>query len=74
MKRDNHNIIYNRYVSRNMIIHKNNKIYNEYLYYLIDTFVKYDKYKDIIKLYDKSILNYHVDIYENVNNIKVLFQ
>ena len=74
MKRDNHNIIYNRYTSRNMITHKNNKIYDEYLYYLIDTFVKYDKYKDIIKLYDKSILNYHVDIYENINNIKVLFQ
>ena len=74
MKSDNHNIIYNKYVSRNMITHKNNKNYDEYLYYLIDTFVKYDKYKDIIKLYDKSILNYHVDIYENINDIKVLFQ
>ena len=70
----NHKIIYNRYVSRNMITHKNKKIYNEYLYYLIDTYVKHDKYKDIIELYDKSILKYHIEIYENINNIKVLFQ
>tara|TARA_A100001015_G_scaffold321200_1_gene450726 strand:+ start:32 stop:1051 length:1020 start_codon:yes stop_codon:yes gene_type:complete len=70
----NHEIIYNRYIGRNMITHKNKKIYNEYLYYLIDTYVKHDKYKDIIELYDKSILKYHIEIYENINNIKVLFQ
>jgi hypothetical protein len=70
----NNKIIYNKYVSRNMITHKNNKIYNEYLYYLINTFVKYDKYKDIILNYDKNILKYHIELYENINNIKVLFR
>ena len=74
MNYNNHKIIYNRYVSRNMVKHKNNKIYDEYLYYLIDTFVKHDKYKDIITKYEKSILNYHIEIYEKINNIKVLFQ
>ena len=74
MNYNNHKIIYNRYVSRNMIKYKNNKIYDEYLYYLIDTFVKHDKYKDIITNYEKSILNYHIEIYEKINNIKVLFQ
>lgn len=71
---DNHKIIYNRYVSRNMITHKINKIYNEYLYYLIDTYVKHDKYKDIILNYDKIIMKYHIEMYENIHNIKVLFQ
>lgn len=74
MKYGNRKLIYNKYVSRNMITHKNNNICDEYLYYLLDTFVKHDKYLDIIELYDKSILKYHVDIYENINNIKVLFQ
>ena len=74
MNYDNHKIIYNKYTSRNMITFKNNKIYDEYLYYLIDTFVKHDKYKDIIEIYDKNILNYHIEIYENVHNIKVSFQ
>ena len=53
---------------------KNNKIYDEYLYYLIDTYVKHNKYKDIIINYEKSILKYHIEMYENINNIKVLFQ
>lgn len=70
----NHKIIYNKYTSRNMITFKNNKIYDEYLYYLIDTCVKHDKYKDIILNYDKNIMKYHIEIYENINNIKVLFQ
>ena len=69
-----HVIIYNRYTSRNMITFKNTKIYDEYLYYLIDTYVKHDKYKNLIETYDKNILNYHIEIYENINNIKVLFQ
>ena len=36
-----------------MITHKKYKVYDEYLYYLIDTFVKHNKYKDIIEYYDK---------------------
>lgn len=70
----NHKIIYNRYTSRNMITFKNNKVYDEYLYYLIDTYIKHDKYKDIILNYDRNIMKYHIEMYENINNIKVLFQ
>lgn len=70
----NHKIIYNRYTSRNMITHKNNKKYDEYLYYLIDTYIKHDKYKDILLNYEKSILKYHIEMYEKFHNIKVLFQ
>ena len=74
MNYNNHKIIYNRYVSLNMITFKNNKKYDEYLYYLIDTFVKHDKYKDIILTYEKNNLKYYIEMYENINNIKVLFQ
>lgn len=74
MKHGNHNIIYNKYISRNMITHKKYKVYNDYLYYLIDTYVKHSKYKNIIETYDKNILNYHIEMYENINNIKVSFQ
>jgi hypothetical protein len=74
MKHSNHKIIYNKYISRNMITHKKYKVYNDYLYYLIDTYVKHSKYKNIIETYDKNILNYHIEIYENINNIKVSFQ
>lgn len=74
MKHGNHNIIYNKYISRNMITHKKYKVYNDYLYYLIDTYLKYDRYKNLIETYDKNILNYHIEIYENINNIKVSFQ
>jgi hypothetical protein len=69
-----HNIIYNRYISKNMITYKNYINYNKYLFYLIDTYIRYNKYKDIILLYDKIDINYHKDIYEKIYNIKVLFQ
>lgn len=74
MNYDNHKIIYNRYTSRNMITYKNNKVYDEYLYYLIDTYIKHDKYKDIILNYDKNIIKYHIELYEKFHNIKVSFQ
>ena len=74
MNYDNHKIIYNRYTSRNMITYKNNKVYDEYLYYLIDTYIKHDKYKDIILNYDKNIIKYHIEMYEKFHNIKVSFQ
>ena len=57
-----------------MITYKNYINYNKYLFYLIDTYIRYNKYKDIILLYDKSDINYHKDIYEKIYNIKVLFQ
>jgi hypothetical protein len=74
---DNENknkIIYNRYVSKNMVTHKNNKVIDDYLLYLIDTYVKHSKYRDKIMLYDKDILEYHRNIYENIYKVKVLFQ
>ena len=57
-----------------MITHKNKRIYDEYLYYLIDTYIKRNKYKDIILNNEKIIVKYHIEMYENINNIKVLFQ
>ena len=72
--KERNKIIYNRYISLNMITHKNNNIYDDYLYYLIDTYIKSDKYKDIILNYDNNILKYHIELYEKINNIKVLFQ
>ena len=74
MKHSNHKIIYNKYISRNMVTHKKYKVYNDYLYYLIDTYLKYGRYKNLIETYDKNILNYHIEIYGNINNIKVSFQ
>jgi hypothetical protein len=70
----NTNIIYNRYVSKNMVTHKNNKVIDDYLLYLIDTYMKHSKYLNKIMLYDKDILAYHKNIYENIYKVKVSFQ
>ena len=73
----NNKIIYNRYVSKNMVTYKNNKnnkVIDDYLLYLIDTYMKHSKYRDKIMLYDKDILEYHTNIYENIYKIKVSFQ
>jgi len=70
---DNKDIIYNRYISKNMITHKNNKGFDDYLLYLIDTYMKYSKYYDHLKLYDKDILEYHKNIYENIYKVTVSF-
>ena len=67
-------IIYNRYVSKNMVTHKNNKVIDDYLLYLIDTYMKHSKYRDKIMLYNKDILEYHKNIYENIYKVKVSFQ
>ena len=66
-------IIYNRYVSKNMVTHKNNKVIDDYLLYLIDTYMKHSKYRDKIMLYNKDILEYHKNIYENIYKVKVSF-
>ena len=70
----NKNIIYNRYISKNMVSLKNNSITDTYLLYLIDTYIKHNKYYDILISYDKEILEYHKKIYENIYKIKVSFQ
>jgi hypothetical protein len=70
----NKKIIYNRYVSKNMVTHKNNKVIDDYLLYLIDTYMKHSKYWDNLMLYDKDILEYHKNIYENIYKVKVSFQ
>jgi len=67
----NEKIIYNRYVSKNMVTHKNNKVIDDYLLYLIDTYAKHSKYYDNLLLYDKDILEYHKNIYENIYKVKV---
>jgi adenylate kinase family enzyme len=72
-EKGNKKIIYNRYVSKNMVTHKNNKVIDDYLLYLIDTYVKHSKYRDNLMLYDKDILEYHKNIYENIYKVKVSF-
>jgi len=66
---DKNNIIYNRYISKNMISHKNNKhdTINYYLIYLIDTYhkTKDKNYHDILSNNDKKVIDYHNAIYEN---------
>ena len=72
-KKNTKKIIYNRYVSKNMVTHKNNKVIDDYLLYLIDTYMKHSKYRDKIMLYDNDILEYHRNIYENIYKVKVSF-
>ena len=58
-------IIYNRYLSKNMISHKCKKDLNLFYLYLIQT---YYKTEDIIyhNKVDKEYLNYHIDVYEKL--------
>lgn len=74
MKYNNHKIIYNRYISKNMITYKSKGNYNEYLLYLIDCYKRYNKYRDIIITFDKQSINYNKEIYEKFYDVKVLFQ
>ena len=72
------NLIYNRYISKNMIRHKNMKhdtLSNEIIY-LIDTYqmTENQKYKDKLSEIDCKILKYHISIYENLYDIKSLYQ
>lgn len=73
IKINNKEIIYNKYIIYSMISSKNNINYDDYLYYLIDTYIKYNKYYNIINTYDNKLIIYHKNIYENLNNIKVKF-
>ena len=73
IKYNNKEIIYNKYIIHGMISNKNNINYDDYLYYLIDTYIKYNKYYNIINNYDNKLVLYHKQIYENLNNIKVKF-
>ena len=67
-------IIYNRYISKNMIKHKNikNNSLSEIYIYLLDTYHKTrdTKYKDEILKIDDKIMKYHVSAYGNLYNIK----
>lgn len=67
----NQPMIYNKYIIHGMISNKNNINYDDYLFYLIDTYVKHDKYKNIINNYDKKIIDFHKNLYETLLNIKV---
>ena len=74
MKYNNHKIIYNRYISKNMITYKSKEDYNQYLLYLIDCYKRYNIYRDIIITFDKKSINYNKEIYENFYDVKVSFQ
>ena len=71
-------LVYNRYISKNMIKHKNMK--NDYLLdkviYLIDTYrvTKDDKYKDELLKIDSNIINYHIYAYECLYDTKSLYR
>lgn len=63
-------IIYNRYISKNMIKHKNKKndsLSDKYIY-LLDTFRKTGdiKYNNELSIINKKVLKYHVSIYDNL--------
>jgi len=75
---DSNEIIYNRYISKNMIKHKNmknDKLSDKYIY-LIDTYRRTGdkKYKDELLKVDDKIIRYHINIYENLYDIKSLYQ
>ena len=71
-------IVYNRYISKNMIKHKNMK--NDHLsdkvIYLIDTYrlLKDDIYKDELLKIDSGKINNNISIYENLYDTKSLYQ
>ena len=71
IKIGNQPMIYNKYIIHGMISNKNNINYDDYLFYLIDTYVKHDNYKNIINNYDKKIIDFHKNLYETLLNIKV---
>jgi len=72
---DRDEIIYNRYISKNMIKYKNmkNDSLSELYIYLLDTYYKTKdaKYKDALLKIDDKILKYHISAYENLYNIKL---
>ena len=74
LQKDIKDIKYNKYIINDMISNKNNIQYDNYLYYIIDTYMKYNKYYHIINNYDKKIIDFHKQIYETINDIKVQFQ
>ena len=71
-------IIYNRYISKNMVRHKNmknDKLSDKYIY-LLDTYHETgdNKYKDEISKVDDKIMKYHINIYDNLYGTKSLYQ
>ena len=75
---NNSNLIYNRYISKNMIRYKNMKndmIINNIIY-LLDTYRKTgnSEYKiELVKI-DNRIIKYHINIYESLYDTKSLYQ
>jgi len=71
-------LIYNRYISKNMVKYKNlkNDKLSEKIIYLIDTYrmTEEQKYKDELLKIDSKIISIHISIYENLYDIKSLYQ
>lgn len=68
-------IIYNRYISKNMIKHKymKNDILSERYIYLLDTYNRDSRdtrYKDELLKIDDKIIKHHISAYEKLYNIK----
>ena len=71
-------IIYNRYISKNMVKHKNlkNDKVSDKIIYLIDTYrtTEDENYKNELSEIDPKISNIHISIYESLYDIRSLYQ
>jgi len=71
-------IIYNRYISKNMVKYKNakNDLISDKYNYLIDEYQRTadQKYKDELLKVDRKIIKYHVAIYETIYDVKSSYQ
>lgn len=73
----NNNLIYNRYISKNMIRYKNmNHIILDKVIYLLDTYNMTLKpiYRTELSKIDSQILKYHINIYESLYDTRSLYQ
>jgi len=78
MNQKTNEIIYNRYISKNMIRHKNmkNDALSDKIIYLMDTYrmTEDKKYRDELLKAEDKIIRYHINIYEDLYDIKSLYQ
>ena len=67
-------IVYNRYISKNMVKYKNikNDDVSDKIIYLIDTYhmTENDKYNDALLKIDSKVINIHNHIYKSLYDIR----
>ena len=71
-------LIYNRYISKNMIRYKNIKNYNilDRLIYLLDTYSMTSSpiYRSELAKIDNKIIKHHINVYESLYDTRSLYQ